>query len=105
MSAHSIGKLLITCICLLASVSALAASCADLSHRAIDTVTITETERREASTFEQRFGPDLALPAHCRVAAVLSPTDDSHIEMELWLPANWTGDRFAAGVKIPLLPT
>jgi hypothetical protein len=34
--------------------------------------------------------PVVALPAHCRVAAVLAPSRDSHIEIEVWLPAeNW----------------
>ena len=28
------------------------------------------------------------LPAHCRVAVVLAPSSDSHIEMEVWLPAD-----------------
>ena len=36
--------------------------------------------------------PPTVLPAHCRVAAVLTPSPDSHIEMEVWLPAeNWNG--------------
>ena len=36
--------------------------------------------------------PAMMLPAHCRVAAVLEPASDSHIEMEVWLPAeNWNG--------------
>ena len=30
--------------------------------------------------------PAMTLPAYCRVAAVLTPSPDSHIEMELWLP-------------------
>jgi feruloyl esterase len=39
-----------------------------------------------------------ALPAHCRVAAVLKPSADSHIEMELWMPAeNWNGKFLAVG--------
>ncbi len=38
------------------------------------------------------------LPAHCRVAALLTPTSDSHIEMELWLPAEvWNGKFQAVG--------
>jgi feruloyl esterase len=42
--------------------------------------------------------PALALPAYCRVAAVLTPTQDSHIEMELWLPIeNWNGKFQAVG--------
>ena len=97
MSARSIGRSLIICIWLFASIPALAANCADLSHLSIDTVTITDTESREAGTLEQDFGPDLSFPAHCRVAVVLSPTDDSHIEMELWLPDNWNGKFLALG--------
>src|SRR5215510_2555728 len=37
------------------------------------------------------------LPAHCRVAAVLAPSSDSHIEMEVWLPADWNGKFEAVG--------
>ena len=39
------------------------------------------------------------LPAHCRVAMVLMPTSDSHIEMEAWLPAGgaWNGKFEAVG--------
>src|SRR5579863_4271436 len=40
--------------------------------------------------------PALMLPAYCRLAMVLTPSADSHIEMELWLPAaDWNG-RFQA---------
>lgn len=36
--------------------------------------------------------PSINLPEYCRVAAVLKPSSDSHIEMELWLPAEgWNG--------------
>src|SRR5712691_4924811 len=32
------------------------------------------------------------LAAHCRIAAVLTPSSDSHIESEIWLPVeNWNG--------------
>jgi feruloyl esterase len=38
------------------------------------------------------------LPEHCRLAAVLMPTPDSHIEMEIWLPTkNWNGKFLAVG--------
>ncbi len=34
----------------------------------------------------------IMLPAHCRVAALLKPSSDSTIEMEVWLPVeNWNG--------------
>jgi len=39
------------------------------------------------------------LPPHCRVAAVLTPSSDSHIEMEIWLPpaGSWNGKYQAVG--------
>ncbi|HEU4687404.1 MAG TPA: tannase/feruloyl esterase family alpha/beta hydrolase [Vicinamibacterales bacterium] len=38
------------------------------------------------------------LPALCRVAAVLTPSRDSGIQMEIWLPAeNWNGKFLAVG--------
>jgi feruloyl esterase len=38
------------------------------------------------------------LPEHCRVEMVLSPTPDSHINVELWLPvAGWNGKFLAVG--------
>jgi feruloyl esterase len=36
--------------------------------------------------------PPVQLPAHCRVALVLTPSKNSYIESEFWLPAeNWHG--------------
>jgi feruloyl esterase len=39
------------------------------------------------------------LPAHCRVHAVLAPSSDSHIEMEIWMPEadRWNGKFLAVG--------
>lgn len=45
-----------------------------------------------------RAGTGAPLPAHCRVAVTLTPSTDSHIEMELWMPAeNWNGKFLAVG--------
>ena len=43
--------------------------------------------------------PAKTLPAHCRVAAVLRPSSDSHIEIEVWLPRAdvWNGKYQAVG--------
>jgi feruloyl esterase len=38
-----------------------------------------------------------ALPPHCRAAIVLRPSSDSHIEAEVWLPAQWNGKFQAVG--------
>ena len=43
----------------------------------------------------QQYG---GLPAFCRVAATLSPSDDSDIKVEVWLPAtDWNGKYQAVG--------
>jgi feruloyl esterase len=42
--------------------------------------------------------PPLMLPAHCRVAAVVTPSADSKIAVEVWLPSeNWNGKFEAVG--------
>jgi feruloyl esterase len=42
--------------------------------------------------------PPANIPAHCRVQLVLKPTDDSLINMELWLPTqNWNGKFIGVG--------
>src|SRR5262245_15609190 len=58
-------------------------SCEDLRAIALPSVTITAAEPVKAAP---------SVPAHCRVAAVLTPSADSHIEIEVWLPADgWNG--------------
>jgi feruloyl esterase len=42
--------------------------------------------------------PATVLPEHCRLQAVMRPSPDSHIEMEVWLPAaTWNGKFQAVG--------
>src|SRR5206468_5894391 len=63
--------------------------CERLSTLAFPNTKITAAEARAASA---------TLPAHCRVAALLTPTADSHIEIEVWLPAiDWNGKFQAVG--------
>src|SRR5688500_10685925 len=53
---------------------------------------------RGAPSTAGRGGAAAPLPAHCRVAVTLTPSADSQIEMELWLPAeNWNGKFLAVG--------
>ena len=97
MPSRFVYKLVLAGGCLGASLPAAAERCADLVRLTIETVTITAAEARAAGALEQDFGPDLDVASHCRVAAVLRPTDDSHIEMELWLPDDWNGKFLAVG--------
>src|SRR5215468_12679470 len=63
--------------------------CEKLRSLALPAATITAAEVRPAAS---------NAPAHCRVAAVLTPSSDSHIEMEAWLPVkDWNGKFEAVG--------
>src|SRR5689334_108115 len=79
---------------------AVATACTELSRLAIPNVTITLAQDVAAGGFEAPGAPasksSRALPAFCRVAATLTPTTDSDIKIEVWLPAaGWSG-RFQA---------
>lgn len=41
--------------------------------------------------------PPILLPTHCRIAVVMRPSSDSHIEAEVWLPSEWNGKFQAVG--------
>ncbi|MBM3769541.1 MAG: tannase/feruloyl esterase family alpha/beta hydrolase, partial [Acidobacteria bacterium] len=38
-----------------------------------------------------------SLPTHCRVAVTLTPTADSIIKAEVWLPVRWNGKFLGVG--------
>jgi len=71
-------------IAALALIAASSASpCEDLKSLPLRNVTVTTTELVKAAP---------AVPAHCRVAAVLTPVPDSRIEIEVWFPLDaWNG--------------
>src|SRR5215831_16067511 len=73
--------------------------CEALKSLSIPNTTITASESVPAGPQRNaRGGQPASLPAHCRVAAVLQPSSDSHIEMELWMPSeNWNGKFLAVG--------
>lgn len=57
--------------------------------------TITAAECITGGTFTPAQGQAIGeLPAFCRVTAVLTPSPDSHIRMELWLPQAGWNERF-----------
>jgi len=78
-------------------------SCDSLKNVSVPNTQITNVQfvpagpyRTQGRGGQQQTGPQL--PAHCRVAAVLTPSSDSHIEMELWLPTEgWNGKFLAVG--------
>jgi len=72
-------------------------SCEGLSALALADTSITRTQVVPAGSFvapgtDAPTPPFSRLPAFCRVSATLSPTPDSDIKIELWLPlAGWNG--------------
>lgn len=78
-----------------------ARTCESLKSLALADTTITAAESIAAGPFQapstpetpaRNGAPPLMLPAHCRIALVLAPSPDSHIETEVWLPdADWNG--------------
>jgi feruloyl esterase len=70
--------------------------CERLRTLTLPNATITAAESIAAGPY--RAANSVAVPAHCRVALILAPSLDSHIEMELWLPStDWNGKFEAVG--------
>ena len=87
-----------------ASAAQPARTCDSLKSLTLADAAITAAESVPAGPFQNpdappaRAGrggpaaPPLVLPAHCRIALLLTPSADSHIETEVWLPdADWNG--------------
>lgn len=93
----SIGLLLLSSV----AVTLAGTPCEGLKTLPLASSTITAAETVPAGPFQAPgtpAPPPVVLPAHCRVAAVLAPSADSHIEMEVWLPVeNWNGKFQAVG--------
>ena len=91
----------------LPAVPALAAPCENLAALALKDATITAAQLVPAGRFSAPGGQPADardadrfrdLPEFCRVAATLTPTNDSDIKVEVWLPAKgWNGKFQAVG--------
>ncbi len=79
-----------------------APSCETLAKLAWPYTTITQATTVDAGAFSPpaavRADTFRPLPAFCRVAATLTPTQDSDIRMEVWMPTSgWNGKFVAVG--------
>jgi feruloyl esterase len=80
-----------------------ASSCEHLSSLVLPNTTITLAQQVPAGPFTPPGASSAApeftnLPTFCRVAATLTPSPDSAINIELWLPiTNWNGKFEAVG--------
>jgi feruloyl esterase len=106
MTIRAACLLLVLAMTMLVPVPAAAASCDSLAALALPHTTITLTQSVAAGAFTPPGGAATpaaaaalqALPAFCRVAATLTPTSDSDIKVEVWLPASgWNGKFQAVG--------
>jgi len=80
--------------------SAASPDCAGLRDVSLEKAKITAVETVPKRPYKIRQGQresSVELPAHCRVSLLLTPTQDSHIETELWLPRDWNGKFLAVG--------
>ena len=86
--------------------AAQSAACADLMSLSLANTEITGAEVVAAGAFTPPGGGGrgaemyAALPAFCRVLATLTPSSDSDIKVEIWLPADaddWNGKYQAVG--------
>jgi tannase/feruloyl esterase len=101
------GMALVSAAVLTSSPSvASAASCGELVRLARPNTTVTSAQPIAAGQFVPPGAPPsaaaartyAALPSFCRIAATLSPTSDSDIRVEVWLPASgWNGKLQAVG--------
>jgi feruloyl esterase len=74
-------------------IPAAAATCASLAGLTLPDTTITAAQPIPAGTYTAPDGEVFTnMPAFCRIAATLTPTSDSDIKIELWMPfSNWNG--------------
>lgn len=92
-------------LCLVVHNQARAASCESLANLSLDHATVTSATSVPAGTFTPPTlsgavtppSPIPNLPAFCRVQITSSPTSDSSIGIEVWLPESWNGKYLQAG--------
>ena len=80
--------------------------CERLAGLSLDDTAITLAERVGPGAFKPPPGPPMGPPqtgfdrleAFCRIAATISPTSDSQIKIEVWMPVeNWNGKFVGVG--------
>src|ERR1700743_3727036 len=84
-----------------ASTPASATPCTNLQSVALEHTTITSATDNTTGTFLAPGSnqPITGLPAFCRVTATLTPTSDSSIKIEVWLPETTWNGRFLGNAR------
>ena len=104
---NCVRAFLVLCVALLFSAApAYAATCESLSSAKLSNGTVTSAASVAAGAFTPPAGgrgrgganPFADVPAFCRVEATLTPTKESDIKIEVWLPmSGWNGKFQAVG--------
>ena len=83
----------------IASTPAVATPCTNLQSLNLRDTTITSATDNTSGVFvAPGSSPIIGLPAFCRVTATLTPTSDSNIKIEVWLPeTGWNGRFLGTG--------
>ena len=68
------------------STHAMAATCGSLANLALPDTTITAAQLVPAGPFTATNGQTFTLPEFCRVAGYSTPSSDSDIQFEVWIP-------------------
>jgi feruloyl esterase len=90
---------LLTALVGIGTTPATAATCASLVGLALPDTTVTAAQSVAAGTYTASDGEIFSnMPAFCRIAATLTPTSDSNIKIEIWMPySNWNGRHLGTG--------
>jgi feruloyl esterase len=107
-AASLLSTALLTLLVGVGATPAAAATCASLAGLALPDTTITAAQSVAAGTYTAPDGEVFTnLPAFCRIAATLTPTSDSNIKIEVWMPySGWnrrylgTGNGSIAGLIV-----
>ena len=93
------GPTLLASLLGIGTTPAVAATCANLASLTLQDTTITVAQPIPAGTYTAPDGEVFTnLPAFCRVAATLTPTPDSNIKIEVWMPySGWNGRYLGTG--------
>jgi feruloyl esterase len=87
-------------MCILCALPAFAATCDSLASLSLSDTRITSAQVVAAGAFTLPNGGRGAiyktLPEFCRVTATLTPSSDSDIKVEVWLPSNGWNHKFQA---------
>jgi feruloyl esterase len=99
MNLNSVLRTALLALVIGAGATPAAAGCLELAKLALPHTTITAAESIAAGTYKAPNGEVFTnMPAFCRIAVTLTPTSDSNIKIEVWMPfTGWNGKIFSIG--------